>query len=253
MNNASALMPCIDCGHHISKSASSCPKCKSREPRGVKCFVCKPGGSPLSIKIAHHGGGIVYYHPACISMVLSIPRDITCPECGVRLSQYWTWKDLCRSGIVSCKNCGVHNALRTDSREGECNHCKLPVLGFHAYKSYSSEIYHELCFKSIRESIAERQRQSRQRYVLSKKPSIRNSIGMYILITIIAPIGAYILYGIFIGLSEGPHSGGAEVAFFKAAVPTFITLIIVSPLGVILTYALSYLLWIVKTRNPNLP
>jgi hypothetical protein len=184
-------------------------------------------------------------------VLLTVPSSTECPECRVGLAQYWRWDELCESGIVSCKNCGVLNALQRHSRnDGKCNHCSLPVLAFHSRKSYVSEIYHVSCFGRVSESLAERQRQ----YMLSKKPSIGTSIGRYVLITIIAPFIAYMAHGVFqLLLKGGPQNTSPEVAFFRAFVPTFMFLIIVSPLGVILIHALSYLLWQIRTANSHLP
>jgi hypothetical protein len=75
-----------------------------------------------------------------------------------------------------------------------------------------------------------------------------------VLITLITPIVAYFIHAVFqLVLEGGPQNTQPEVAFFNAAVPTFIILIIASPLGVIFIYALSYLLWLIKTPNSNLP
>jgi hypothetical protein len=157
------LTPCEDCQHQISKSARSCPKCKSSEPHGVNCLVCKDdGGRRLSVKAAHRhphyraDWGYSYYHPTCIERVLAIPDESFCPECAVKLSGSWNWEELCSNGHVTCKNCGVLNVFRL---KGNCAKCQLPILDFHAMRdtgsTYSPSKYHESCFHSVQRLAAQ--------------------------------------------------------------------------------------------------
>src|ERR1051325_2671704 len=83
-----------------------------------------------------------------------------CPECGTRLSQSWSWKELCDDGRVSCKNCGMLNVFNKHDSKG-CDRCYLPVLGFHSRKDvrsvYGGDFYHDFCYQVVKQ-IQEKER-----------------------------------------------------------------------------------------------
>jgi hypothetical protein len=122
-------------------------------------LVCKnDGGTNLSIKKGHkhphHDHSIYsgcYYHPECIERVLTIPNNALCSECGVLLSQSWSWEELCERRYVSCKNCGGQDVF---GHKGSCSKCHLPILVFHRLETvgsvYSLAKYHESCFQAVR-------------------------------------------------------------------------------------------------------
>jgi len=143
------LIPCIDCGHRISRSADKCPKCQSSEPFGVPCKFCEDtGGARIPVKEAYLSGHRTYFHPECIKKVLSIPGGTLCPDCGVSQSQAWSLKELSERRVLSCKNCGMWDVL---CLSGMCSRCQLPILIFHKMKSSGSARYHDFCFELLRQ------------------------------------------------------------------------------------------------------
>lgn len=190
------LVPCIDCGHQISKSAYKCPKCTSDRPHGVHCLVCHPYelgagliGVPFPAKyaISRSDRYSEYYHPECAERVLTIPNYTICPECSIPIAQYWSWKELFNGHYWyarPCKNCGSpqillnanvlaeigipeHDSYSTPRYELCCEKCKLPVCCFHrafidSTRSHHIFItcYHDFC---VPKYILDRRKQESER------------------------------------------------------------------------------------------
>lgn len=174
------LIPCVDCGQLISRTAAQCPnsKCKSEYPRGIYCRVCSSSVEYLSEYLAESqpfpvgqaltkgsGYSLVGYHPECVQRVLKVPDDFACADCGMPIAKLWDWERLFNSKDLdgSCPECGKPNLIagrRTTGPVGlgsvtyglmYCYGCKLPILLWHKLKIQSfgigeeSNLYHDFC------------------------------------------------------------------------------------------------------------
>lgn len=156
-----SITPCIECGSMISSSAQQCPKCKAKEPHGVRCQVC---GKQLKHKNAICGGEYnqYFYHIECINMVLSIPKDLNCPDCKTSLGFLTPLLIEKKRLLPPCPQCGA-NPILGRTFFTECNVCRLPIYGeigrhlrsgtYHEDYKY----YHEICAENpyVKQKIAQ--------------------------------------------------------------------------------------------------
>jgi hypothetical protein len=144
------LTPCIECGSMISSSAEQCPKCRVTEPHGVRCLVCS---KQLKRKDATCLSNDWHtYHIDCINMVLSIPKGLSCPDCGVSLA-FLSPLVIAKDRLPPCPQCGTTKILGR-SFYTKCAVCYLPIYGEMSKEIRSGlysddyKYYHEVCAKT---------------------------------------------------------------------------------------------------------
>lgn len=135
------LTPCIDCGHQTSRSAFSCPKCRSPKPHGVACPVCEgDGGTLLSIKKAHkhpHSDtsplGPWYYHPACIRGVLTIPTNAVSQSVVFNYLNRGIWKNFVNTAISLVRIAGysMFSVIRAIAPAASFRFLSFHKMGYH--------------------------------------------------------------------------------------------------------------------------
>ena len=104
------LTPCFECGHAISDTALSCPRCSSFHPHGVVCAFCdqrlrETQSISMQVILGRNGGRRTdYYHQGCKAQrEKQSVAVILCVDCGAAASAQ---RDDIRKGLWRCSECG---------------------------------------------------------------------------------------------------------------------------------------------------
>lgn len=135
------LVSCIECGHQVSETAGTCPRCKD-SPHGLVCQLCRQR-MKRSTAVTQ---GTNTLCEACGEDLFM--HDGYCQACGVLMWPGADWRQNIRpmGGFgLSCPRCGERNPFGT-VWTGTCGACSLPLLPrVHGIVNRNGDHFHIRC------------------------------------------------------------------------------------------------------------
>ncbi len=156
----SNLIPCIDCGKNVSRSARTCPHCASQDPVGVTCVECE--GRLSTGKAATFGDSEYpkYFHPECLTTIVreyfSPYEPLHCHDCHGLLNTPPPGDHAWAKGYPEkpCPHCGCSKPFPMRKwTKSQCNFCFKAIYKFQPIRGVRetgidyTNYYHIPCYK----------------------------------------------------------------------------------------------------------